>query len=280
MKFKLASFIIICLASIALLVSDLALGKTQTLVIPGNAQGKAIRNAYVDELLHLIFKKQGLELDIEYNRESMSQGRALKELAEGDVIDLNWSVTTREREQKLLPIRIPIYQGLVGWRVFFIHRQKEQMFKQVMQAKDLRPLLAVQRFDWPDYRVLLANNLTVEGNISYDNMYKSVASGLADYFPRSVLEIVREKKSRNSRALMIEPSLLVKYPSAYYFFVNKNNKALASLIETGFNQAIADGSFERLFQRYHGEHLKLLNLEKRRVIELQNPYFPAMPGQH
>jgi len=256
------------------LFSTQLFAQTKVLRIPGNVQGDKVRNPYVDELLRLIFAKQSIDLTIQYNRDRLSQGRALKELADGGDIDLNWSVTTSERETHLLPIRIPIYQGLIGWRTFLIHKDNQAKFAEVKSVEDLRAFIAVQRFDWPDYKILQANNLLVEGNISFEIMHKAVLTGLADYFPRSVLEIIREHKKHNIKDLVIEPSLLIKYPSAYYFFVHPKNIELAQTIESGFKKAIADGSFARLFARYHGDSLQQLFIENRHVIELNNPLFP------
>jgi len=273
-NFKLIKIITVFL--LFYLSPNLSFGAEQKLVIPGNYQGKEIRNPYVDELLHLIFNKLDIDLTIDYIPESMTQGRALKALSDGELINLNWAVTTKEREQQLLPIRIPIYQGMIGWRVFFIRTEDQYKFSLVNNVTDLQKFLAVQRFDWPDYKILLANDLNVGGNIPFDKMYEAVISGLADFYPRSVLEVIREKNNYtlNDKGLSIERSLLIKYPSAYYFFVNTKDVILAKTIGKGFKIAIEDGSFESLFLRYYGENLKKLELDKRHTFELNNPYFP------
>ena len=40
-------------------------------------------------------------------------------------------------------------------------------------------------------------------------------------------------------------------------------------------KAIADGSFERLFERHFKTRLEKLALRQRRIIELKNPYLPG-----
>jgi hypothetical protein len=278
MNFKLTKILTIFLLISCSLLANLSFGAAQKLVIPGKLQGNEIRNPYIDELLRLIFTKLEIDLTIDYSAEGLTQGRAMKALSDGKLVNLNWSVTTIEREQQLLPIRIPIYKGLIGWRVFFIRSDEQDKFSQVKTINDLQRFLAVQRFDWPDYKILLANNLNVEGNISFNSMYDAINSGLADYYPRSILEIIGESNNDtlklNKKGLGIERSLLIKYPSAHYFFVNSKDVILAKTIEKGFKIAIADGSYERLFLRYYGENLKKLELDKRRTLELNNPYFP------
>ena len=276
MNFKLTNTLTLFLLFACSLFLNSAFAIEQRLMIPGKLQGKEIRNPYIHELLQLIFSKLDIDLTIDYSPEGLTQGRALKALADGDLINLNWSVTTKEREQQLLPIRIPIYKGLIGWRVFYIRTGEQDLFSQVNNVKDLQQFLAIQRFDWPDYKILLANDLKVEGNIAFNRMHDAVISGLADFYPRSILEIVGESNNYNlnSKGLSIERSLLIKYPSEHYFFVNTKDIALAKTIEKGFKMAIKDGSFELLFLRYYGENLKKLELDKRRTFELKNPYFP------
>ncbi len=275
MNFKLVTILTILLLLPTSALFNISFAAEQKLIIPGKLQGKEIRNPYIHELLFLIFDKLDIDLTIEYSPEGLTQGRALKALSNGDLINLNWSVTTREREQQLLPIRIPIYKGLIGWRVFYIRADEQGIFSQIKSTNDLRNFLAIQRFDWPDYKILLANELNVEGNIAFNKMHDAVISGLADYYPRSILEVIGESNNYKlqSRGLSIEHSLLLKYPSAHYFFVNPKDVALAKSIEKGFKMAIEDGSFASLFLRYYGENLKTLDLESRRVFVLENPYF-------
>ena len=195
MNFKLTTILTIFLLFTCSLFLNLSLAAELKLVIPGKLQGKEIRNPYIHELLQLIFSKLDIDLTIEYSPEGLTQGRAMKALSNGNLINLNWSVTTKEREQQLLPIRIPIYKGLIGWRVFYIRKEEQELFSQVDNVDDLKNLVAIQRFDWPDYKILLANDLNVEGNIAFNRMHDAVISGLADYYPRSILEIIGESNN-------------------------------------------------------------------------------------
>jgi ABC-type amino acid transport substrate-binding protein len=74
---------------------------------------------------------------------------------------------------------------------------------------------------------------------------------------------------------MIDPQLLIIYPTATWFYVAKDNTALADALLQGLQQAEQDGSFDKLFQRYFGDALQRLQLEKRTRIMLENPLLPA-----
>jgi len=244
--------------------------KSVRLIIPGPTAPFKVGNLFIEQLLDIIFLKQNLTLDLVYEKEHITQGRALKELNNDAVIDLTWSVTTSAREQSLTPIRIPLYQGLIGWRVFIINKHQQEKFDEINNLAALGEMLAIQRFDWPDYQVFIENNLNVDGNLAFSQMYKAIENGLADYFPRSVLEVTRELKSINSNKLAIEKSVLLKYPSSYYFFVGKQNPELAQTIKKGFELALADGSYQRLFQQHFGKTLAALKLDDRKVLHLSS----------
>lgn len=243
-------------------------------VIPGPHQGKSVRNPFIEELLALIFTNQNLTLNLIYHQQELGQNRVVKQLSENIDIDLNWSVTNTEREQKLLAIKHPIYQGLIGWRVLFILPSNSKSFEAVKSINDLMKFTAVQRFDWADFDILKENNLPVEGNFSYINQSKAVVDGLVDYFPRSVLEAQREISTARNKNLKIEENLLLKYPSAHYFFVNKNNKVLANIIKNGFKALIENGEYQSLFSQYFAENLKALKVKNRTVIHLTNSSMP------
>lgn len=243
-------------------------------VIPGPSPGKSIRNPFVEELLHLIFEKQKIALDLQYFEQHISQARALREISEDNNIDLTWSVTSIKRETELLPIRIPIYRGLIGWRIFLIRKDEQHIFDTIKTKNDLSKYIGVQRFDWTDFSVLKANELLVEGNFSFEQLSRAISGGVADYFPRSVLEIGKEIDREINKDLSIEKKILIKYPSADFFFVSKNNTKLQEIIKLGFEQALVDGTYMELFQRHFGDSLVKLSLDSRTIIELNNPYFP------
>ena len=69
--------------------------------------------------------------------------------------------------------------------------------------------------------------------------------------------------------------MLLHYPAAIYFFVNKKDAALASAIEAGLHKAMADGSFDTLFYERFGDVIKRANLRGRVAIALTNPLLPA-----
>ena len=97
-----------------------------------------------------------------------------------------------------------------------------------------------------------------------------------DYFPRGVNEIWEEVRTHRNQGLIVEKTLLLKYPAPIYFFVNKRNVELAKRLEKGLRLAIQDGSFDRLFLNHPSNRpiFELAQMKKRRIFLLKNPLLP------
>ena len=232
------------------------------------------RQTYPLKILTLALSKAGADYELKPRLNKMQQARAVRQLALGLEINVLWTMTSKEREKDLLPIRIPIDKGLLGWRIFLINKKNAMNFEKLNTFDDLKKFEAVQGHDWPDTEILKANGLKVLGLPYYDSLFKTLQIGRVDYFPRSISEIWTEEKSHPDMDLEIEKTIILHYPTALYFFVNKDDKELARLIETGLRAAIKDGSFEKAFVESYGEDIKRTNLKNRKLFQLTNPLLP------
>ncbi|WP_269533802.1 ABC transporter substrate-binding protein [Chitinimonas sp. BJYL2] len=235
---------------------------------------------YPVALLKLALSKAGVRADIRPSGLVTPQGRALRLLANGQGIDVMWTMTSREREAELMPICIPIYKGLMGYRIALVRKAETELFANVHAAADLRRFVAGQGHDWPDTDILRANSLKVQAAVSYGSLFQMLAAKRYDYFPRSVIEIWGEAERHKSAGIVVEPYVLIYYPTASYYFVSKKNPALASVIQRGLEAAIADGSFDALFKARYGQVIKQVQAAKRRLIVLENPDLPEGTPLH
>lgn len=206
---------------------------------------------------------------------SMRQQRQFISL-DDNLLDVMWTATSAEREKRALPVRIPLLKGLIGHRVFVIRKTDVERFAQLDRLEDLARLTAVQGLAWPDVDILRNAGLKVENLVWRKSLYKMVSSGIVDYYPRSVLEVLDEWKSEFEPDLVIEQKHLLIYPSAMYFFVRRENAQLASRLSLGLTKAIEDGTFDRLFlaEPSHQKALSTFLNEKRRVHFINNPLLP------
>lgn len=242
---------------------------------PRHAAARDPMGGYAPELLALALSRTPRRYDIEQSPENLAQGRAVVEMLRPDApIDVLWTVTTPERQAALLPIRIPVERGLFGWRVALVRRTDADRLAAVRTLAELARFQAGQKHDWPDTGILRANGLPVQTSSQYESLFGMLNLGRIDYFPRSVLEIQAELEAHPTLDLAIEPHLVLRYPSAMYFFVSPRRPELAADIALGLEKAQADGSFEKLFQRHFRDTIESLRLRERRVLALSNPTLP------
>ncbi|CDG80797.1 transporter substrate-binding domain-containing protein [Janthinobacterium agaricidamnosum] len=257
-----------------LLLGVLHAAQAATLYFPSPETADDERGNYSLNLLRLVLKKAGSRDTVERNPLNMLQNRSVLELAMGNgKLDVIAGVTTKEREEKLLPIRIPITKGLVGWRLLLIKAGQRERLRDVRTLHDLLPFRVAQGHDWPDTVILRDNGLLVSTVAHYNSLFTMLNLDRLDYVPRSLPEIWAELD--HYRGLDIDPYLVLHYRSADYFFVNRKNTKLAETIRRGLEIAMEDGTFDKLFYEHYGKLIKDANLEKRHVIELVNPLLPV-----
>lgn len=242
---------------------------------PRSFSGYEQRDRYALALLQLALDKAQSPLLITPSANSMAQDRALAELELGRNVDVVWSMTSVEREAKLLPVRISIDKGLMGWRVALLGKNQGQLLQNIHSLDDLQQLHAGQGHDWPDRKILEFNGLPVETSANYQGLFHMLAAGRFDYFPRSLLEVWREADSYRQLGLQVDSHIILHYPTTAYFFVSPDNPQLAETLRVGLERALADGSFDRLFFAYYGALLQQTKLSQRQIFELSNPLLPA-----
>jgi hypothetical protein len=191
-------------------------------------------------------------------------------------LDVIWAMTSEQKEQDMLPIMIPIFKGLIGYRIMVIQAIKQQQLTHILSTQQIKNMVAIQGIDWTDTDILRANGFKVETSDWDSSLYKGVSKGYYDYFPRSMLEAWAEMRRYRFKNLVVENRHLLYYPTAMYFFVQKDNKSLAQRLEFGLNQAIDDGSFDQLLYSFpaHQDAFSKTNLNSRFVHKLSNPFLP------
>lgn len=248
---------------------------TRVIVYPKPVSDKDKRINFPVTLLQLALEKSTNSYQLQARKQVTLQARALEELKKKQGIDVVWSMTSIQREQELLPIRIPIYKGLIGWRLLLIHQSNLDFFRSLTELEQLADKTAGQGHDWPDTTILQANGLRVHAASSYEGLFKMLAIDRINYFPRSIIEIWEEYLAHKDKGIVICPGVILQYPTAFYYFVNKDNQQLAVDIENGLEKAIADGSFDALLQERYGKFFKKTDLSQRTVFPLHNPLLPA-----
>lgn len=218
------------------------------------------------------------DYQIQYSSTDMVQERALNKIKYNTGIDLYWVMTSVEREENFLPIRIPLIKGLLGHRLCIIRREDESKFNDIKTLDQLKKLVLVQGTDWPDSIILEENGFNVYRMSVYESMFKMVQSGRVDFFPRGVNEPFEEVRVRPELDLIVEKNLLIQYVAPMYFFVNKENELLAERIEKGLIIAIEDGTFDKHFYGHSTTKaiFEQADIENRTIFKIDNPILPPL----
>ncbi|MFC4698768.1 substrate-binding periplasmic protein [Glaciecola siphonariae] len=225
------------------------------------------------KILKLALSKVEPSVELVQHDEVMTEGRLMQAIEENE-IDILWAGAAKDKEERMLTVRIPILKGLLGHRIFIIRKEDKARFESIKTRADLDKFFAGQGTFWGDTKVLQHAKLPTVTTIKYENHFPMLEGGRFDYFPRAVHEPWTEVETHADLNLMVDQTVMLIYPYAMWFFVNKDNQALHDKIYKGFEMAIADGSYDELFFSIPmiKEALENANLADRVVFKLENPY--------
>lgn len=197
------------------------------------------------------------------------------ERLENEEIDIIWSLTSTEREQAFIPIRFPLMRGLMGYRVLVINPKNRVWQNEPLGLDELRSLVAIQGNGWPDVDILDRNGFVVGETPSIKRAYSLVKNQRVDYFPRSISEVyfeADEYQFNDGMGLVIAEELGLHYPTAMYFFVNRNNIDLAIRLNIGMLKLEMSGKRHQFVSESPYIEQIRQGLQNRLLYELDNPF--------
>lgn len=244
------------------------------IVVPALHPSSAEHAAYFPALLRLALDKTTASdgpYQFSHYEQQLTSPRQASELKNNGVINVIWDGTNRQRETDLLPVRISLLGQLNDYRVLLIRAADRDKFRAIRNLDQLRKLTAGAGVNWPSVDVLRANGLPVVTSIAYEYLFPMLAAGRFDYMPRGVYEAWYEQRFHEPAGLAIEEHIFLHYRLPFYFFVSRDNPALAQRIERGLTIALKDGSFDKLFNSFPAFKRSQAEIRagKRLVFELQ-----------
>jgi hypothetical protein len=246
-----------------------AYSKNLKIVYPVISDSEAQSNYFLD-ILKEAAKNSDVDLEIDLVKYPHLR---IKNYLKTGKVTLFQMQETDKRNGEYIPIKVGLTNKLIGKRVFFIRDNEQPTFDKIKNLSDLREsnLIGAFGLDWLDATVWKQNNLKhkeVDG--IWSNIYRMLeANRNIDYFPRSIIEIMRE--SEEYPFLSIEKNLLLEFDSDYIFYVSKKSGLLDKdilLIEKMLLKAKRDGIIDWLIQKYWADDFNKLNLINRKVLKL------------
>jgi len=210
----------------------------------------------------------------------MTESRQVLEMQRpGGLINTLVLDSTRALERQLMPVKVPVDKGLLGYRLFLIRARDQARFSQVRTLDELRRFVIGQQADWADVAIYRAAGFTVVGSSAYRALFPMLMAGRFDALGRGVTEVEQELAAQRQRfpGMRIESELLLHYPLAVYFWFAPSDEGRRrwQRVSAGMRQISADGTLDRLFKREFGEVVARLGLRERRLLEIPNPLLPA-----
>jgi len=183
--------------------------------------------------------------------------------------------TTPEFEKTLVPIRIPVDKNLGGYCVLLIRAADKARFAKIRSLDDLKKFRYGLGLDWIDVDILRASGFNVVTGSSYEGLFEMLVQKRFDVFLRGAVEVLDEYDQRKKRlpGLYIEDNYIFYYPLPMYFWFPKTDEGrrLAARAEEGMRMMIADGTYDRIFDKYQRKKIMRLRLKERKIFRIPNP---------
>lgn len=229
---------------------------------------------YQYRLLELALEKSGESFRLTKVPIDSTQSRISYMLRTNDQINVYWMGTSITLEKDLIPVRVPLFRGLLGHRVFIINKHNQDRFDRINTLDDLGVMLAIQGVGWSDVTILEEANLPTVAT-KYKHIFRIINAGTrVDYFPRGVNEawVEVEQYIEDNPNLAVESNILLVYPFALFFFVSPKSPEIAAAITKGLETSYKDGSFMQFFN--HHPTIKALfeqaKMEERVKLVIEN----------
>jgi hypothetical protein len=182
--------------------------------------------------------------------------------------------TTPDFERSLIAVHIPVDRNLGGYCVFLIRKGEQARFDGVRSLGDLRKFAYGLGLGWIDVGILKASGFHVVTGSDYDGLFDMLAQKRFDVFLRAATEVLDEYDRHKTKGLEIEQHILFYYPLPMYFWFPKTDEGrrLAARAEEGMRMMIADGTYDRIFDKYQRWKIERLHLKSRRMFRIENPF--------
>ena len=143
-----------------LVIMNIALANEFTSVRVAPPLERDLTHRYFTSVLTMALEKTADtygDFEIVYAAGQVGQEEAFSHVRRKKHFDLIWMMTSEKREYQLRPVRVPLFKGLLGYRVAAINTADLPVFANLDTVEELKLLVAGQGIDWPDTEILNVN---------------------------------------------------------------------------------------------------------------------------
>ena len=240
------------------------------------------QNDFKYRLLELVLQRSGCPFALGLSEVVVAQDEAVAALEQGDTtsgrnpfaLSIGVYGAGVDLSRRLRAVPIPVTGGILGLRSGWTHRSQIARLAAIRTKMDLREIVLLQGLGWSDVDIFDAAGLRTF-TARAEDLFRLLDHQRVQLFPRGIAELEREAQlmASSTTDTLLDPNLLLAYPFAGFFHVSPDNQPLADAIRTGFERAIADGSYQQLVEEliFTPWLRRTLVLKNRRIIVLANP---------
>ncbi|QJB55083.1 amino acid ABC transporter substrate-binding protein [Pseudodesulfovibrio sp. zrk46] len=198
-------------------------------------------------LLELALSKTGKPYKVIIDTADASQLRRIEHVKESNDNYVMTMGASPEHEKDMLAVHVPVLLGIgSGHRVMLTNKRTAAKLASVSTLEELKDFTFVQGLGWSDVEILQAAGLDVTEVYKGELAYRMIDANRVDLFPRGLFEAYSEYAIRKDKYknLMVEERILLTYPFAFFFYVNKDNQRLHDDILHGMKAAYASGELQ------------------------------------
>lgn len=251
-----------------------------TIVDFWNGNRSAQRQVYEREVLKAILEATEAEWGAWEIEESMEEYPGNEEslvfTEKGHDLFVTIAGNQKFKEGDMIVIPKLLTKNLLGYRVPIIRKEDAGLFDEISGPGDLKKLEHGIPETWSDATIFRHNGYNVVEQGSFDDIFDRLQNKQFDYSAFGVNEVlgVYENRASKHEGLVIDQNILLFYPFPLVFYVNPDLPKMAERIEQGLQSIISSGKLDAIFNKHYGKIKEQLNLDKRRIFELDNPLIP------
>lgn len=210
--------------------------------------------------------------EIHFRETIIQNQRVVQRIEAGGAENVFFGLTSKELEQRLIPIRVPIRMGVHNYRLLLIHKDDQDKFAQVETIDQLKQLRFGVGAHWMMRKVVESQGFNTVPSNTYEGLFKMLEQKRFDYTARGPHEVFTEINRFADEApnIMIEPTLALHNVAPFYFFVSRHEPQIAQRMTAGLTQLSKTGRLRQLFMKFNGQYVQLAEIEKRRIIHIPN----------
>ena len=216
------------------------------------------------------------EYEMIVHQEFIGNQRHDTEVKLGTFINVRIGVSTAEREDAYIPIKVPLRKGLINYRLLVVNKNDVDRFTKARTAEDLKAFKFGLVESWITTDIFKRNNMNVVPVVDPTRMLTMLERQRYDATVRGTNEVYTELATfdKNGNKFAIVPGVGIYINSPTYIFVSKKAPGLAKRLDVGLRRLIANGRFDEMFYKWHKESIERAEIDKRIFIKIDNPVLP------